>query len=86
MCKESKTYELAKAIVRAHCATWALLNHNLNIPDLPVQRLIYDLKIDVTKCLRKEHDQVIDTPDFKYDKKGFYYQVNKETGKLQKYD
>lgn len=83
ICKDSLTKQLATCMVRAHAATWALLMSRLNPQiDLPVQRLFYDIVIDVTKCLRKEANQVIDTPDFKYSKLGYQYYVSKETGKL----
>lgn len=84
ICLDSQTELVAKCIVRAHCSVWALLSSRLGIPDLPVQRTIFDIVIDVSKCLRKEAFDKIDTPDFKYDKIGYKYYVSRETGKLAK--
>lgn len=84
LCKEKYARKLSTAMVRAHCSVWALLSYNLGLPDLPLSRLIFDIQIDVTKCLRKSWDQVIKTPDFSYTEPGYYYQVNRKTGKLEK--
>ena len=87
ICHEDYTRELATAIIRAHCSCWALLSHNLGIPDLPVSRLIYEVEVDVSKAMLKYHNQVINTPDFKYKetkKSGYCYNVDRSTGKLVK--
>lgn len=78
--------DVAKCMVRAHALTWAFLAAVLNIKDLPVQRLFYDIVIDVSKVLRKSADEVIDTPTMKYSKKGFQFYVDKESGKLARRD
>ncbi|MGL5075822.1 MAG: hypothetical protein ACRDBG_08260 [Waterburya sp.] len=82
MCKVDETETMAKCMIRAHCGAWALLSNRLGISDLPVQRLLYDIKVSVSKVLRKEPNQIINTPDLKYDKMGYEYLINQETGEL----
>ena len=84
MCLDSETETVAKCMIRAHCAVWTLLSNRLGIPDVPVNRTIFDIEVDVSKRLRKCSFQKIDTPDIKYDKMGYKYSVNQTTGKLQK--
>ncbi len=46
-----------------YARTWALLHHNLNIPDLPVVRA-FPSSISIDKILRKSHDASTKTPTF----------------------
>lgn len=87
ICHKDFTRECAVAIIRAHASSWALLSHNLGIPDLPISRLIYEVEIDCSRSLLKYHSQVIDTPDFKHvetPETGYCYNVSRETGNLVK--
>lgn len=84
MALEEDAEAMAKCIIRAHAGVWALLSSRLNISDLPVQRLFFDIVIDVSKILRKEANQIINTPDRKYSELGYQFFINKETGKLEK--
>lgn len=87
ICHKDFTRECAVAIIRAHASSWALLSHNLGIPDLPVSRLIFEVEIDCSRALLKSHNQVINTPDFNHaetPETGYRYYVSRETGKLVK--
>ena len=86
ICHEDYTEQLAKCMVRAHAQMWAYFAYRLNLMDYPIQRLFFDITIDVSKILRKEANQKIKTATFSYEEMGYQYYVSRKTGKLTRRD
>ena len=81
---KKNTRAVAACMIRAHARTWALLQMKLGLYDLPLQRLYYDIQVDVSKALRKEPNQKVETQTFSYTEMGYSYIIDRKTNKIAK--